>query len=119
MTIGNKEAFANNLRKFIKMSGKDRKEVAEALGIPYSTLTDWANARKYPRINSIEKLADYFGISKSDLIEDFTQKEKDNDALAKIIVKLRTNKDMLDVVEKVVSLDKAKINSLNKLLDII
>lgn len=119
MTIGNKEVFANNLRKFIKMSGKDRKEVAKALGVPYSTLTDWANARKYPRINSIEKLAAYFGVSKSDLIEDFTQKEKDNDALANIIVKLRTNKDLLDVVEKVMSLDKAKINSLNKLLDII
>lgn len=119
MTIGNKEVFANNLRKFIKMSGKDRKEVAESLGVPYSTLTDWANARKYPRINSIEKVADYFGVSKSDLIEDFTQKEKDNDALANIIVKLRTNKDLLDVVEKVIFLDKSKINSLNKLLDII
>ena len=119
MALGSKEVLARNLKRFVEISGKDRKEIAYALNIPYSTLTDWVNARKYPRIDSIEKLAAYFGISKSDLIEDFEQKEKDNDALVAIIVKLRTNKDMLDVVEKIVSLDKAKINSLNKLLDII
>lgn len=119
MTLGNKEIFAKNLRKYVTMSGKDRKEIARALSIPYSTLTDWLNANKYPRINNIEKMSVYFGVSKSDLIEDFEQKKKDNDALADIIVKIRMNKDLLEVVDKVVSLDNAKINSLRKLLDLI
>ena len=119
MTIGNKETLSKNLRKYIEMSGKDRKEVARALGVPYSTVTDWVNANKYPRINNIEKIAEYFGVSKSDLIEDFEQKKKDNDALADVIVKLRMNKDLIEVVNKVVSLDNAQINSLNLLLDLI
>ena len=117
MTIGNKETLSKNLRKYIEMSGKDRKEVARALGVPYSTVTDWVNANKYPRINNIEKIAEYFGVSKSDLIEDFEQKKKDNDALADVIVKLRMNKDLIEVVNKVVSLDKAKIGCLRNLLD--
>lgn len=117
MTIENKEVFAKNLKTFIAKSGKDRKEVASDLGIPYSTLTDWANARKYPRIDSIEKLATYFGISKSNLIEDFEEKQKDNDTLASIIVKLRMDAELLEVVNKVVSLDKAKIGGLRNLLD--
>lgn len=117
MSIGNKEILAKNLRKYIAMSGKDRKEIARALGFPYSTLTDWVNANKYPRINNIEKMAEYFGVSKSDLIEDFKQKQKDNDAMADIIVKIRMNKDLLEVVNKVVSLDNAQINSLKNLLD--
>ena len=117
MCIGNKEVFAKNLRKYIAMSGKDRKEVARALGFPYSTVTDWVNANKYPRINNIEKMAEYFGVSKSDLIEDFEQKKKDNDAMSDIIVKIRMNKDLLQVVNKVVSLDNAQINSLKNLLD--
>ena len=117
MTIGNKEILAKNLRKYIAMSGKDRKHIARSLGFPYSTLTDWVNANKYPRIDNIEKMADYFGVSKSDLIEDFEQKQKDNDALADIIVKIRMNKDLLEVVDKVVSLDNAQINSLKNLLD--
>ena len=117
MYIENKEILAKNLRKYIAMSGKDRKEIARALGFPYSTLTDWVNANKYPRINNIEKMAEYFGVSKSDLIEDFNQKQKENDALADIIVKIRMNKDLLEVVDKVVSLDNAQISSLKNLLD--
>lgn len=99
------------------MCGKDRRAIAKELEVPYSTLTDWMNARKYPRIDRIEKMADYFNISKSDLIEDFEKKQKDNDKLAKIIVKIRMDDDLLKVVDKVVSLDKAQINSLNNLLD--
>lgn len=117
MTIENKDILAKNLRKYISMSGKDRKEIARALGLPYSTLTDWVNANKYPRIDNIEKMAAYFGVSKSELIEDFEQKKKDNDALADVIVKIRMNKDLMDVVNKVVSLDSAQINSLKMLLD--
>lgn len=117
MGIGNKDVFARNLKKCMMRSGKDRRTIAKDLGLPYSTITDWINGKKYPRINNIEKLAEYFNISKSELIEDFGEIKKDNDRLATIIVKLRINKDLLDVVEKLVSLDKAKLESLKRLLD--
>ena len=117
MTIENKEILAKNLKKYITISGKDRKEIARALSVPYSTLTDWLNANKYPRIDSIEKMAAYFGVSKSDLIEDFEKTQKDNDALADIIVKIRMNKDLMEVANKIVSLDNAQINCLKNLLD--
>ena len=117
LNIGNKEILAKNLNKYITKSGKDRGEIAKELNISYSTLTDWVNGNKYPRINNIEKLAEYFKISKSDLIEDFEDIKKDNDSIVKIIVKLRTNKELLEVVEKLLSLDKTKLESLNGLLD--
>lgn len=117
MTLGNKEVFAKNLQKYIIRSGKDRKDIAKALSVPYSTLTEWTNGRKYPRINNIEKIASYFNVSKSDLIEDFDAIQKDNDLLATIVVKLRTNRELLEVVEKLISLDKAKLESLKAMLD--
>lgn len=117
MNVGNKDVFAKNLRRCIYKSGKDRSMIARDLGFPYSTLTDWVNAKKYPRINNIEKLADYFDVSKSDLIEDFEEIKKDNDRLVGIIVKLRTNKELVDVVERLISLDKEKLKSLSSLLD--
>lgn len=117
MSIGNKEVFARNLKNCIVKSGKDRTQISEDLGFPYSTLTEWVNGKKYPRIDRIEKLAEYFGISKSDLIEDFEAIKKDNDRLATIVIKLRTNKELLDVVDRLVSLDKAKLESLKRLLD--
>jgi len=117
MDLGNKEIFARNLRKQILRSGKHRKQIAEDLNCSYSTLTEWINGKKYPRIDRIEILAEYFNISKSDLIEDFEEIKKDNDRLAAIIVKLRTNKELLDVVERLMSLDKTKLESLRRLLD--
>ena len=113
----NKSTLSKNLKKYIAKSGKDRGEIAAELNISYSTLTDWVNGNKYPRINNIEKLAAYFKVSKSDLIEDFDEIKKDNVVLATIIVKLRTSKELLQVVEKLLSLDKAKLESLNRFLD--
>lgn len=66
----NKKIFANNLKKYMRESGKTRLDICNALEIPYMTLSYWVNAKSYPRIDKIEKLANYFGIKKSDLIED-------------------------------------------------
>ena len=117
MAVANKDILSKNLKKYIAKSGKDRGEIAEDLNLSYSTLTDWVNGKKYPRINNIEKLAAYFKVSKSELIEDFEDIKKDNDTLSTIIVKLRMNKELLNVVEKLLSLDKAKLESLSRLLD--
>lgn len=117
MSIGNKEILSKNLKKYISKSGKDRSEIAKELGFPYSTLTDWVNGKKYPRINNIEKLAKYFKVSKSDLIEDFEEKKLDNELIASIIVQMRINKTLLDIIKKLMSLDKDKLESLSRLLD--
>lgn len=117
MSLENKDVLSKNLKKYISKTGKDRMTIAEELELSYSTLTDWVNGKKYPRINNIEKLAVYFKVSKSELIEDFEEIKKDNDRLSTIIVKLRMNKDLLNVVEKLLSLDKAKLESLSRLLD--
>ena len=68
--IGNKETFAKNLAYYLSISGKEQKEIAEDIGVPTSTFNDWTKGKKYPRIDKIELLANYFRIKKSDLIED-------------------------------------------------
>lgn len=65
-----KQVFANNLRKYMEASGKTQKELAELIGVTAPTFNEWINAKKFPRIDKIQKLADYFGIKKSDLIEE-------------------------------------------------
>jgi transcriptional regulator with XRE-family HTH domain len=44
--------------------------VALAIGVTPASFNEWISGRKYPRIDKIELLARYFGILKSDLIED-------------------------------------------------
>ncbi|WLR88545.1 helix-turn-helix transcriptional regulator [Streptococcus iniae] len=70
MSLGNKEVFAKNLNRFMERRGIDRNKLVEDLGFKYTTVTDWTIGRTYPRIDKIEMLANYFGVQKSDLIED-------------------------------------------------
>ena len=75
--LGNKEVFAKNLHYYMDMYNIDRNNICKILEIPYTTLSDWLNAKKYPRIDSIELLANYFNIQKSDLIENKEHKSYD------------------------------------------
>lgn len=117
-SLGNKKIMAKNLRYYIEKSGKERRELAEIWGFPYSTVSEWVNGKKYPRIDRIEIMADYFGILKSDLIEEKTteEKEKDNDIMADVIVRMRTDKDFLTVVATLYKYDATKIKSVADML---
>lgn len=62
--------LAKNLSFYMNKKGIDRSQLCEALGFKYSTVSKWLSAKKYPRMDKIELMADYFGIKKSDLIEE-------------------------------------------------
>ena len=81
--MDNKDVFATNLKRYMDENGKSRKEVSEAIGVSYYTFTDWAKGKKYPRMDKVEKLAEYFGILKSDLIEKKSVKDRIEESPAK------------------------------------
>ena len=75
--MDNKSVFASNLQKYMDLNGKSRRDVCDALGLSYYTFTDWIKGRKYPRMDKIEMLANYFGVQKSDLIEGGSEEIKE------------------------------------------
>lgn len=111
-----KEVFSKNLRYYMERKGKNQKELAEIVGVSAPTMNDWLKAKKYPRIDKIEILANYFGILKSDLIEEKTEEhremQKKNDTLTDIVLELRRDEDFLSIVEAVYKMDKEKRSSL-------
>ena len=117
-SLGNKAILSKNLKYYIERSGKDRRDLAETWGFPYSTVTDWINGKKYPRIDRIEIMADYFGILKSDLIEEklTEEKEKDNDTLANSIVRMRTDEKYFSVVESLYDVDSSKLDAVSQMI---
>ena len=67
--IGNKQIMAENLAFYMAQKKVYRNQLCEDLGLKYSTVSEWLSGKKYPRIDKIEKMANYFGIAKSRLIE--------------------------------------------------
>ena len=114
--IGNKEVMARNLLYYIEKSGKSQKEIAEIVDVAPSTFNAWVKAKKYPRIDKIEMLADYFRILKSDLIEDKSEMQKNNDAIADIVIKMRTDPDFLSIVGDLYKLDAEQREALRPVL---
>lgn len=74
--MDSKTIFAANLKKYMSEHNKSRKEISEDLNISYYTFSDWVNGKKYPRMDKIEMLANYFNVTKSDLIEEEKEPEK-------------------------------------------
>lgn len=91
--MNNKNIFAENLSHYMKKKGKSRQEICRDLGFNYYTFSDWMIGRKYPRMDKVEMLADYFGIKKSDLIEEHVTREQHdtNSEIVEVIFKLRTS----------------------------
>ena len=72
-----KKIFSNNLNKYISLSGKQQKEVAEAVGTNPSTFNMWCKGNSMPGTGKIRALADYFRIGMSDLTDLKVEKEID------------------------------------------
>lgn len=99
--IGNKQIFAKNLESYMKLNNIDRYQLCTALGIKYPTVSAWLSANKYPRIDKIEMLANYFGIQKSDLIEN-KEPQTASDTLTSNVSHIVTGKmRMIPVFESV------------------
>jgi repressor LexA len=116
--MDNKNIFATNLKRYMALNGKSRKDVSEALGISYYTVTDWVKGKKYPRMDKVEMLADYFGVLKSDLIEEKTEEHREmqqkNSTLAGLTVRMRNDEEFLSVVEIISELSPEQLASIKQ-----
>lgn len=61
--------MADNIKRLLSSKGLNPRQLAIALDFKYTTVNDWVNAKTYPRIDKIEMLANFFNVSKSDLVE--------------------------------------------------
>ena len=73
------QIIAENITHFRKQRGITQKELAKEVGITASTMTDYMKLRSAPSFGVIQKLADYFGVRKSDI--DTTFKEESTNSL--------------------------------------
>ena len=71
----NKEIMAANIKKYMERKGVTNQQLCDDLNFKYTTFIDWTKAVTYPRMPKIEAMANYFGIKKSDLIEEKENKK--------------------------------------------
>ena len=65
-----KDIFARNIKYYLSERDMTQTQLAKILDYPEMTVSNWVNAKYYPRIDKIQEMADFLSINKSDLIED-------------------------------------------------
>ena len=93
-----REIFAKNLQYWCKQKNITQSDIVETFSLPASTVSDWFNGKKFPRIDKIQMLADYLGIQKSDLIEEKSNLDDIYMHLAKEAEKLKLDKQDIDYI---------------------
>lgn len=82
--LKNEKIFSENLKYYMNKTGITRYRLCRALNLPYTTFAGWYNAQIYPKIDKIELLANFFDITKSDLIEDRNKMNRTNTSVTSI-----------------------------------
>ena len=65
-----KEIVAKNLQYYLDRKGINQTQMAQELGYPEMTVSNWMKAKTYPRVDKIQEMADFFNIRRSDIEED-------------------------------------------------
>lgn len=65
-----KRIFSKNLRFYMTQNNKEQIDLINDLGFNKSAVSTWCNGTRLPRMDKVDALAKYFGINRSDLIEE-------------------------------------------------
>lgn len=118
MTDRNKKIFAKNFNYYLSVKGKTQNDIVEAFGITASTVSDWAKGKKYPRVDKMQMLADYFGVLKSDLIEEHIETQLTDDIeLQEYLEELKNRSEMRLLFKTAKKTTKENIQKTVKILE--
>lgn len=99
-----RKIFAKNLNRYMQINGKTQADLIKDLKYSSSTISNWCTGQKIPRMDKIEQLATYFGINKSDLIENKAEKTVSSEKQA--------------YINRIIEMDETTFNRYSQLLEL-
>lgn len=88
-----------NINKYMSEQNKKQVDIVRSTGIPASTLTGYVKGSSLPIAGNVQKIADFFGVLKSDIDPRFSSK-----TTTTVPIKIPTSPLVQKITEKVVQL---------------
>ena len=108
--------LAEKIKMLRKQKGLTLEQVANIVGVGKSTVRKWETGMiKNMGRDKIILLAKAFDVTPAYLLG-WEEQERTNDAIADIVVKLRTDTEFLETVELIYNLDDDKLNLVKQML---
>ena len=67
--------FPQNLRKYMERNGESQYDISRLLGVSQATVSMWLSGARTPKLSMIERLCDHYHITRSELLDDKSDKE--------------------------------------------
>lgn len=90
-------AIGDNIKNLRLQHGLSQAELADVVGVSDKAVSTWEQNKAVPRMGPIQKMADFFGVKKSDIIEpsDNTTISPPNKRAPKNIISLNLDESKL------------------------
>ena len=62
--------FSDNLKYYLKLNNKTQLDLANAIGVSNTTINNYVKGYNAPRMDKVDKICKYLGVSRSDLLEE-------------------------------------------------
>lgn len=101
-----KQILSNNLTYLITTTGKDQKEIAIEMDINPPTFNQWVNGKAIPSVSMLKRIAAYFNITLSQLIDAQEQRERTQSEHDKALICAygKANQSIQEAVDKLLDI---------------
>ncbi|MBQ9387923.1 MAG: helix-turn-helix transcriptional regulator [Lachnospiraceae bacterium] len=97
------QIFAANLNYYLSVSPHTRTELAEYVGVSTASISNWCKGIKLPRMDKVDKMCDFFGITRAKLLHDYSESAPTSSA---------------DIHRKIDLLDEQDLDDLNDYINL-
>lgn len=98
MSTGNRIKYLRELNNLTQV------ELGRIAGVSDKAVSTWENGTAEPRMGAIQKMADYFGVSKGWIIDDDPSSSSESDQVDSLFIE-KYSRDVYDVAMKYSKLD--------------
>lgn len=116
-----KAQLRDRLREAIVMRNMKAVDLCAKTGIPKSAISYYVAGKSEPRAERLYLIAKALDVSETwlmgyDVEMSRTETQKTNDTLSDIVLKLRSDRDLMLTVEKLCQLDKDELEAINRMI---
>ena len=92
-----KKIIAENLQELIKKSNKDQRDIAIDLDVNPPTFNQWVTGKATPQVSTLKKVANYFKVSLSYLVNNHTDLDEDDNSVEVLPIEYAIKYSKLDI----------------------
>lgn len=112
--------FSRNLRKYLSTNNMTQLELSKKLGVGTTSVYNWCNGIKTPRMDKVDAMCSLFGCRRADLIEDKSNQEHEhyylNEETSAIAQEIFENKELRLLFDTAKDADPEDLSTVHNML---